>query len=134
VNYRNKRIEPTIIEYERQLAAALDVEPETVIEKGAVVVVDGKPTIKDVETVDQEKTKTKATKALSDLRKKWKPAFQSWQDLYDTWPEHRDPAGKKAEAVAKFAQKASDADDKLEAKEWSMEDKARKRAEKDQAT
>ena len=62
MTYRNKRIAPTIAEYERQLAEAIDVEPVTT---GS-----GK-----TETVDHEKTKAKAAKAIEELRKKWKPAF-----------------------------------------------------------
>ena len=114
--YRNKRIEPTLEEYKRQLAEARDVEP----------VLDG-------EEVDQVKTKAKAAKAVADLKKKWEPAFASWQDLYDTWPEDRDPAQMKTKAVEKFAAKDAEADAKLAEKVWTKEDHARKRAEKDQA-
>lgn len=113
--YRNKRIEPTIDEYERQLAEAQDVEP--------VVVGD---------EVDQAKTKAKAAKAVKDLKKKWESAFKSWQDLYDTWPEEL-RAEKKSKAVEHFAAKDVEAADKLAVKVWSKEDRARKVAEKDRA-
>jgi hypothetical protein len=112
--YRNKRIEPTIAEYERQLAEAQDVEP---------VVVD--------DEVNQAKTKAKAAKAVADLKAKWKPALQSWQDLYDTWPEDRDPPAMKSAAVAKFREKDDEADGKLAAKVCTKEDATRKQAEKE---
>ena len=118
--YRNKRIEPTLAEYERQLAEATDVEP--------VMLSDA-----DDAEVDQKKTKAAAAKAVADLKKKWEPAFQSWQDLYDTWPEDRDPALMKTKAVEKFAAKDAEAADKLAAKVWTKEDKRRKAAEKSEA-
>ena len=118
--YRNKRIEPTLIEYERQLAEALDVEP--------VMVSDA-----DDAEVDQKKTKAAAAKAVADLKKKWEPAFKSWQDLYDTWPEDRDPAMMKTKAVEKFAAKDAEAADKFAEKVWTREDKRRKAAEKSEA-
>ena len=120
MTYRNKRIDPTIAEYERQLAEALDVEPVMVSSA-------------DDAEVDQVKTKSAAVKALADLNKKWEAAFQSWQDLYDTWPEERDPAMMKAKAVEKFAAKDAECTDKLAAKVWSKDDKRRKAAEKSEA-
>jgi len=118
--YRRKNIAPTIAEYNRQCAEAIDVEPVTT---GS-----GKS-----EKVDKAKTKTKAAKALVDLRKRWEVPMQSWQDLYDTWPEH-EKAAKKSQAVNHFADSDADADGELDVKEWTMADKARKAAEKAEPT
>jgi len=116
--YRRKKIGPTIAEYERQLAEALDVEPDMLSED-------------DGAEVDQAKTKTKAAKSLKDLREKWGPAFASWPELYDTWPEEL-RAEKKSTAVSRFADEDTKADDALESKVWTMADKRRKVAEADQ--
>lgn len=118
--YRNKRIAATIVEYERQLADALDVEPVTT---GS-----GKD-----EVVDKQATKARAQQALDELHDRWVIPKQSWQVLYDTWPEHRKPADMKSEAVAKFRGEDDKADVSLEVKEWSMADKRRNVAEKAEA-
>jgi len=118
MTYRNKRIAPTIAIYEQELAEAIDVEPVTT---GS-----GKG-----EKVDKAKTKAKAQKALIALRERWAVPMQSWQDLYDTWPEDRKPRDMKAAAVAHFAGKDAEADEKLGKREWTMADVKRKVAERD---
>lgn len=118
MRYRKKRIGPTIDEYDRQCAEAIDVEPET----------DGEG---EDEKVNHGRTKAKAAKALADLRKAWEVPMQSWQDLYDTWPEEL-RAEKKAAAADRFAAEDAKADADLDVKGWTMADKRRKTAERDQ--
>ena len=134
-NYRKKRIGPTIALYEQQLAAALDVEPVTKTEQHMLPVEheDGKVTSQpvDVTTVDDEATRARAAEALAELREAWAPQMASWQDLYDTWPEEL-RAAKKATAVDRFAAEDAKADTDLDAKVWTMADKRRKIAERDQ--